>query len=84
MQKFAILEIGLITVMAVSAIDFAEARGICSTGEYGSCVKCCNSQGWDSERSAACRYQCRDFKRSDLSSLLGQQKRPMTLWVKRG
>jgi hypothetical protein len=57
------LGLGLLMLAAVGVLASipALAAGVCSTGEYKSCVRCCQTHPTISNRPL-CTQQCGDFK----------------------
>jgi hypothetical protein len=51
-----------------------EARGICSTGRYKTCLTCCATDGTISDRDR-CSRGCGDFKDSPLQQLITEKKK---------
>lgn len=53
---------GLVIGVIVALLPvMAEARGICSTGAYKTCVACCKTNPAITNRPL-CQYQCGDYK----------------------
>jgi hypothetical protein len=52
---------GLLISFAMLALVSAADAGTCSTGEYKSCVRCCNTNPNIKNSPAQCAAQCRDY-----------------------
>jgi len=69
---------GFIATAAVIATGFiisigaAQARGVCSTGAYKTCVACCKSNPTITNREL-CTYQCGEYKIRERQEKAGQR-----------
>ena len=57
MCKISLLAIGVF----IALIEIANAKGVCSTGAYNTCVACCKTHPTVTNREL-CVYQCGDYK----------------------
>ena len=63
-MKFAVVS-SILALLAISISAPASAAGVCSTGQYNSCVTCCQSNPSITNRSL-CISQCEGYKRSSI------------------
>ncbi len=59
------------TAAALLLVGEAASAGTCSTGEYGSCARCCETNPNIKNSSSQCKAECKDYAPKGLKKASG-------------